>query len=197
MIKQKKVIVALGMSLLIACSGCSKETSVHKENSSKTPAVTADGFALDDPEEEDALSPYYTFGDTDDKNMAAMFHIGVGNKEKDEKLPELLEKYHLRDNIFEIVADHDDCEWYAIFPKYIGTKIIVEHVELDDDGNLNPTEKLTETEKPILLSCNQSDIVPSVKVTIKNDKEQIEFNPFISLENGEIQKVDRVYSLSE
>lgn len=194
MVKHKKILVALGMSLLIGLSGCSNHTdTVKTDNKSSNPVVTADDLETDEPEAT-TLSPYYIFADNDDKNLAAMFYIGYGNEEKKDKQPKLLQKYDLEEDIFEIVADQDNCEWYAIFPKYIGTKITIEHVELDDNGDLVPAQKLTETEKPVLLCCNQSDIVPSVKVTISYDGDRIEFNPFISLENGELSKVERVYT---
>lgn len=192
--KKEKMLVVLGMGMLIGLSGCTKNAdTVNTEKTSKRPVITADAYDKEELEDK-VLSPYYTFADENDKNLAAMFNIGIGNQEKKEKLPDFLSRYNLKEDIFEIVADQDNCEWYAVFPKYIGTKITVEHVELDDEGNLLPTETLTETEKPVLLCCNQSDIIPSVQVTVSNADERIVFNPFISLESGKLSKVDRVYT---
>ena len=197
MIKRKHMIVTLGLSLMLGLSACSSNTdTMNKTNTNAETKVTEDSQAEDSAEEEaeETLSPYYTFEDKEENNLAAMFFIGGGNQEMNDKMPAFLEKYGLTQDIFEIVAEKDNCEWYAIIPKYIGTKIKVERVELNDNGDLEVTEKITETEKPVLLCCNESDIIASAKVTITYGDEELEFNPFLSLENGKLAKVERVYT---
>lgn len=191
------MIVTLGLSLMLGLSACSSNTdTMNKTNTNAETKVTEDSQAEDSAEEEaeETLSPYYTFEDKEENNLAAMFFIGGGNQEMNDKMPAFLEKYGLTQDIFEIVAEKDNCEWYAIIPKYIGTKIKVERVELNDNGDLEVTEKITETEKPVLLCCNESDIIASAKVTITYGDEELEFNPFLSLENGKLAKVERVYT---
>lgn len=193
MSKKKIVCYILGISLMLGLTGCSgfqngkdSDTKTVQEDVSESPAD------MDSVEKE--LTPAYVFKEQDDTNLAAMFFIGSGNQEQKEKLPVFLEKYKLTQAMFQIVAEKDNCEWYAIIPKYIGTKIKVERVEPVEAGELIPVEKITETETPVLLCCNESDIVPSVKVTITFGKEQIEFNPFLSLKDGTMQKVDRIFT---
>ena len=197
MTKRKHMIVTLGLSLMLGLSACSSNAGTKNDaNTNAETNVTEDSPAEDETEDEaeETISPYYTFEDKDDNNLAAMFFIGSGNQEMNDKMPACLEKYGLTQDVFEMVAEKDNCEWYAIIPKYIGTKIKVERVELNDDGNMEVTEKITETEKPVLLCCNESDIIASAKVTITYGDEELEFNPFLSLENGKLAKVERVYT---
>mgnify|MGYP002521168903 CR=1 FL=1 len=193
MLKRKHMIVTVGLSLMLGLSACSNNAGTKNDtNTNAETKVTEDSQSIDEAEE--TLSPYYGFEDKDDNNLAAMFFIGSGNQEMNDKMPAFLEKYSLTKDLFEMVAEKDNCEWYVIIPKYIGTKIEVERVKLNDDGNMEVTEKITETEKPVLLCCNESDIVPSAKVTITYKDEKIEFNPCLSLENGKLAKVERVYT---
>ena len=193
MTKRKHMIVTLGLSLMLGLSACSSNTGTKNDtNTNAETKVTEDSQAEDETEE--TLSPYYAFEDKDENNLAAMFFIGSGNQEMNDKMPAFLEKDGLTQDVFEMVAEKDNCEWYAIIPKYIGTKIKVERVELNDEGNMEVTEKITETEKPVLLCCNESDIIASAKVTITYGDEELEFNPFLSLENGKLAKVERVYT---
>lgn len=197
MTKRKHMIVTLGLSLMLGLSACSSNAGTKNDaNTNAETNVTEDSQAEDETEDEaeETISPYYTFEDKNDNNLAAMFFIGSGNQEMNDKMPAFLEKYGLTQDVFEMVAEKDNCEWYAIIPKYIGTKIKVERVELNDDGNMEVTEKITETEKPVLLCCNESDIIASAKVTITYGDEELEFNPFLSLENGKLAKVERVYT---
>ena len=206
MVKQKYIIAVLGLSLMLGLGACGKnEPTDTADTTQKTEAqsqlVEDTGKDSDTEEnsganekEEETISPYYTFSDEDEENLAAMFFLGSTNEEQNAKLPDFLEKYSLDKNNFEIVSEKDNCEWYAIIPKYIGTKIKVERVELKDDGNLEPTDIVTETEKPILLCCNESDIIASTQVTITYEDKEIAFNPCLSMEDGKLAKPEHVFT---
>ncbi len=185
----KKHLFTLGIACMLGLTACGSNNS--NATTSNEPAVSQDVFGQ--ISDEQTVSMYYKFDDSNDQNLAAMFFLGGGNQEMNTNLSSFLQKYELEQDIFEVVAEQDNCEWYAIIPKYIGTKITVEHVEMTDDGELVPTNKITTTEKPILLCCNISDIISSSKVTIQYGEEQIEFNPHLSLEDGEVAEVERIF----
>ncbi|SES85908.1 hypothetical protein [[Clostridium] polysaccharolyticum] len=190
--KYKSFVILLVMSLLIGLTGCSSLEKKDKDTARQEElAVTEQG----DAEEETNLSPYYTFDDKGQDVLAAMFFLGGDNQEMNRNLKEFNKNHNIPDGSFQIVAEHDNCEWYAIIPKYIGTKLKVEQVNLNEEsGNLEVSNLLTETEQPVLLCCNKSDIVPSAQVTITYKEEIITYNPFLSLESGKLSKVERVYT---
>lgn len=147
------------------------------------------------PEEEfDTVADYYQFEDSDENTLAALIYLGYGDEEKEEKLQSLMEQFGLTEDLFEEAVIHKNCEWYAVFPKYIGTTVKVDSVVLSEEGELVPDEEKIETDKPILICCNVSDIVPSSQVTVSYKEQQIQWNPFLSLEDGNVAKEDKVYT---
>lgn len=213
--KLKKIIIVTAcMGLIISLYGCSskktkdevtrneftssdnstsQELSNQEIEPSQEPIITEQEIVTPTPEEK-AVNSFYRVDGDDEDTLAAMFYLGYGDAEKETNLDALLQKYGLFEDEFETVIDVKDCEWYAILPKYEATQLMVEQVELDETGELVSKGELCTTTKPILLCCNYSDIVSSVKVTITYQEESIEFSPFLSLENGEIAKVDRVFT---
>lgn len=51
--------------------------------------------------------------------------------------------------------------------------------------------------QPFVVQCNVSDIFPDLTVEIVSGEESVRFSPFISLENGEVQPVERGLLLGE
>ena len=98
------------------------------------------------------------------------------------------------EDIEQVIVDGN--EWYLILPKYIDTQISVSAVELNNMGDLVPTEDILFTTKPILLQCNLSDIVPSLQVSVTYDKDSITFYPSLSLKDGDVTPVERAYTKS-
>lgn len=212
---KKMIIVTACIGLIISLSGCSSnktkdEVTQNKDTSSNSsisqelniqeiepselPITKEEENQVTVTPEEKAVNSFYTIDADDEDTLAAMFYLGYGDTEKENNLEVLLQTYGLLEDEFETVIAVEDCEWYMILPKYTDTQIVVEKVELDAEGELVSIGELCKTTRPILLCCNYSDIVPSTKVTITYKEESIEFNPFISLENGEIAKVDRVFT---
>lgn len=182
-----------GLSLCAVLIGCQKKKEdeapvrqeVHQEQ-------VKEEQSEQEMKEENPVNPYFVFQDDQEDTLAAMKFCGYGNEEKEEGFQKFLDEYQLDEELFDVVIDVDDAEWFVIIPKYEGTEIKVEQVQLQDDGELQAVDCLTTTKQPVLLGCNYSDIVPSTKVTITYQNEMIEFNPFISLENGQITEEDRV-----
>jgi len=137
---------------------------------------------------------YYDFPEKAEDDLATMIYVGYGKDERDSNVEKLLKKHDMKKDLLEEVVDQEESEWYTIIPKYEGTKITVDHVELSEEGEMKVTNTLTTTEAPILLGCNFSDIFPSVQVTIEHGEDKIVFSPFLSLEDGDIQEVERVYT---
>ncbi len=195
--KKKYVVAVLGLSLMFCLSACDIRESANTQKDGKTEVIKEQqkGDSSTDDIDEDTVSPFYVFADKNDDNLAAMFYMGNGNAEQNMNFTSFVQKYSFDKNNFLIVSEKDNCEWYAIIPKYIGTSITVERVQLNEDsGNLEVTEKIVDTEKPILLCCNESDIIPSAKVTITYKDKTIEFNPCLSMEDGKLAKQEQIYS---
>jgi len=202
--KRFRVQIMIGLLALTVIGGCSKE---KKEE----PPVVTEGEQKEDLKKssvqekstteekgiEELRNNVYVFGNQEDDSLAAMCFCGVNNKEKDEKFEKFLTKYQLKKDNFDVVIDVDDAEWFVIVPKYEGTSIQVDQVQLNEDGELKVVNTLTTTKQPILLGCNYSDIVPSVKVKITYKEESIEFSPFISLENGKPMEEERILAIPE
>lgn len=191
---KKKLCIVLVMCMLGASfAGCSKK---KEENPDKKQEVTQAPVATEEvkEEEEEPLSYYYTFADDNKKNLGALYCVGRNDSEKETQLPEFLKKNNLEESDFDTVIDTPDSEWYVIIPKYAGTTIKIEQVSLDDNGKFKVDSELATTEKPVLLSCNPSDIVPSVLVTMTYKDQTLEFNPSLSLEDGSICKIEGMYS---
>lgn len=194
-IKIKLIILLTICAFALAINACNnKEIATNGEDSTSDTSTTQDTIT------ESSLNTYYTITDDNEDTLCAIYYLGYSKEEAKENATKLFNTYSMNlsfDSKEEIErADADGDDWYLILPKYLDTQVIVSKVELNNSGELVPTEDILTTSKPILLQCNPSDIVPSSQVTVTNNTDSITFSPSISLKDGDINSIERVYTKS-
>ncbi len=142
---------------------------------------------------------YYKISADGEEDIAALFYLGTEKKEIKKTAEELLNTYNIPlekalDIEYEEVKTDNGREWYLIVPKYEGTTIQVHSVRLNDQGSLEEDKELTTTDKPVILCCNESDIVPSAQVTVTFKDRKAVFNPSISLKDGKVTENEGVFT---
>ncbi|WP_312649614.1 hypothetical protein [Aminipila sp.] len=142
---------------------------------------------------------YYKVTDDSEEDLAALFFLGCGQEEIEKTAKELLNKYNMTEEEaakveYETVKVDDGSEHYLIVPKYEGSTIQVHSVKLNDQGNLQVDKELLLTDKPVVVQCNISDIVPSAQITVTSEDKSVVFNPAISLKDGNIVKIEGVFT---
>nr|WP_315024997.1 hypothetical protein [uncultured Aminipila sp.] len=145
------------------------------------------------------LHDYYKVTDDSKGDLAALFFLGSGQEEIEKTAKALLHKYNITEEeaskvAYETVNVDNGSEWYLIVPKYEGSTIQVDSVKLNDQGSLEVDKELLTTDKPVVLQCNVSDIVPSSQITVTLNDETVVFNPAISLKDGKIVKAEGVFT---
>lgn len=180
----------------VTVTGCGEKSEVATEqevSNQEDSLKQAEEVAQDTAEGKNSM---YVFEDSDDGNLAAITFLGYGDQEKEKNFATFCEQYQLDAEKFVEVVDVEDCEWYAIIPKYTKEELTISHVDMNEGGELEKTEELLITKEPVLICCNISDIVPSVDVTITYNDQEVSINPFISLENGELSEYEGLFEIS-
>ena len=141
----------------------------------------------------------YPFDDADKQDdLCAILFLGYDAESADEAMARLCVEYPAIDTLFAAdritTFDAGGPEEYLILPKLIGTTLTVTQVQLNNDGTLEPFGDSVSTEAPLRILANVSDIVPSAQVTVEHGARRICFNPFLSLNDGQIAAVDGVYA---
>lgn len=194
-IKTKLVILLTICAFTLAISACNNEQPVTNENNSAAETQTTQ-----DTNTEPLLNTYYTITDDNEDTLCAVYYLGYSKEEAQENANKLFNTNNMNlsfDSKEDIErADADGDEWYLILPKYTDTQVVVSKVELNNNGELLPTEDILTTQKPVLLECNPSDIVPSTQVIITKNNDSITFNPSISLKDGDVTPIERAYTKS-
>jgi hypothetical protein len=216
-IKIKLVTLLTVCVLALAISACNNKQTVTNNNDSASdnsttkdtksePTENADNSTNTDTSNTDTsqtsrtLNTYYTITDDNEDTLCAIYYLGYSKEEAKENANQLFNTNNMNlsfDSTKDLEhADVDGDEWYLILPKYTDTQVVVSKVELNNSGELVPTEDILATTKPILLQCNPSDIVPSSQVVVTYDTDSVTFNPSISLKDGDITPIDRIYTKS-
>lgn len=93
----------------------------------------------------------------------------------------------------------EGAELYALTP-LDGYSITVYSSKLTEDGGISTDKSKPlyqgETGKSIILRCNISEVYSNVLIEVSNGVDTLEFQPEISLENGQMVDKDRCYDLS-
>ena len=84
-------------------------------------------------------------------------------------------------------------ETYLLIPKYENSVVTIHSV--DSDGN-RINKDFSEVAKAVVITCNLSDIIPNIEVTVEytnenGEKGSISFNPSISLMDGSISDFEK------
>lgn len=137
-------------------------------------------------------------GCNNDIDVAAIKYIGYS-----------IDEDNLKDTLTDVVPDFAEYygdikysrfegdETYLLIPRYENSVITIYSV--DSDGNrINEDADFSETAKAVVFTCNLSDIIPNVEVTVEytdenGEKGSISFNPSISLMDGSICDFEKVF----
>lgn len=137
-------------------------------------------------------------GCNNDTDVAAIKYIGYS-----------IEENGLKDTLADVATDfvkyYDDIKYcrldgdetYLLIPKYENSVVTIYSV--DSDGNrINEDADFSETAKAVVFTCNVSDIIPNIEVTVEytdenGEKESISFNPSISLMDGSVCDFEKVF----
>lgn len=123
------------------------------------------------------LTTYYEgIGTLDDNYEFATSYIdAITSKEQ-------ISNYAKAHNLTEYeVADLSGMECYLIIPKYETTTI---KVELFTDFEHTNIETILDSDKPVFVLCNPSDICSNVQITVSYDDMSFAFSPYLSLKDG-------------
>ncbi len=95
------------------------------------------------------------------------------------------------------VIDATGEELYVIYPLLNNSKINIYKAELDDESNLVKKDLIVSTNKPFILNCNISDIIPNTILEIEYNNKKYEYSPSISLKDGSISVLDYVWEIKK
>ena len=95
------------------------------------------------------------------------------------------------------VIDATGEELYVIYPLLNNSKINIYKAELDDESNLVKRDLIVSTDKPFILNCNISDIIPNTILEIEYNNKKYEYSPSISLKDGSISVLDYVWEIKK
>lgn len=95
------------------------------------------------------------------------------------------------------VIDATGEELYVIYPLLNNSKINIYKAELDDESNLVKKDLIVSTNKPFILNCNISDIIPNTILEIEYNNKKYEYSPSISLKDGSISVLDYVWKIKK
>lgn len=201
-IKKKNKISITTLLIICTCvmalTGCTNKKTVTNENASASKPSTTQDTDTETSQTTNTLNTYYTITDDNEENLCAVYYLGYSEEEAKDNANKLFNTRNMnlsfdsKDDLER--ANTDGNEWYLILPKYTNTQVEVSKVELNNNGELEPIEDILTTTKPVLLRCNPSDIVPSSQVTITYNNDSITFNPYISLKDGDVTPIERVYT---
>lgn len=199
----KKQLSALGLSALLALSltACGGNTDQADNTDSTTPDTSAsDGANTANPTDTAQSSTtedisLTTFRDTlkSGEYFCGIAYLGstVNGATLDALLDEgaYLDDYPFLKDIPESqTIHHDGDEIYCIVPRDHGAKITVQDWITDDNGQGKAGETLYESDQglPLILTCNVSDILPNLLVTVSSNGETWSYNPCLSLCDGKV-----------
>lgn len=95
------------------------------------------------------------------------------------------------------VIDATGEELYVIYPLLNNSKINIYKAELDGESNLVKKDLIVSTNKPFILNCNISDIIPNTILEIEYNNKKYEYSPSISLKDGSISVLDYVWEIKK
>lgn len=143
-------------------------------------------------DEKGIISPNYSHLVQKEKNdsLAAYYHIPFVETDRiADHFLDFTTSHRISDDMALFVLEGN--EFYSVIPKYYGTKIIASRLDTSRSEN-TIADRFYADEAPISVVANISDIRPNTRIEILYQHEHITFEPFISLEDGKPQEVDRI-----
>lgn len=202
----KKQLTALGLSALLALSltACGGNNTDQPDTNASDPA-TPDTSASDTADSSTDAAQSGTSTDEDislttfrDTLKSGEYFCGIaylGSTVNGATLDALLDEGGYLDD-YPFLKDipesqtihHDGDEIYCIVPRDHGAKVTVQDWITDDNGKGKAGETLYESDQgvPLILTCNVSDILPNLLVTVSSNGETWSYNPCLSLCDGKV-----------
>ena len=201
MTKKQRSALALSALLALSLTACGGNTDQADNTDSTTPDTSAsDSTDTADPTDTTQSSTtedisLTTFRDTlkSGEYFCGIAYLGstANGATLDALLDEggYLDDYPFLKDIPESqTIHHDGDEIYCIVPRDHGAKITVQDWITDDNGKGKAGETLYENDQglPLILTCNVSDIMPNLLITVSSNGETWSYNPCLSLCDGKV-----------
>lgn len=122
-----------------------------------------------------------------DKDTDKLIAASIINSESDVK-----EKYFNED--FEFYETNGD-ELYFIMPIYKNVTMNI-YTAVMEEADIVKDKLIASTNKPFILKCNISDIIPNIIIEIKQNNKVYEYSPSISLKDGSLYVNEYVEDIS-
>lgn len=194
----KKSVICLlaALALLLSVGGCANGASRSGGQSAASPAPAP----ADQPTEEltDQSAPPAVSDDYVEREgvdfaegqLYAVAHLGYQNADA-------LDDYAARylGGVRPPVHYVSDGDFYLVIPRYAGMalSLLVNDMETGE-SRLRFEDPDCE---PFVVQCNVSDIFPDVTIQLDYQDQRVEFSPFLSLENGDLDVGDAGLDLTE
>ena len=94
------------------------------------------------------------------------------------------------------VYEYNGGELYLIIPIYKNVSINV-YSAVMEEADIVKDNLLYTTNKPFILKCNVSDIIPNIIIEIKQNNIVYEYSPSISLKDGSLYVNEHVMDISD
>ena len=199
--KRDAVSVMLIVLLMLISSGCQPPYSDSNKNADSTSQSQYTSSENGSSEEITAsIEPLFTAtGCNTDDDYAAVAHLGYDLSESAvaDAVAEHLSgfnKEEYSEKIERLRCEGD--EYYLIIPKYTDSVITVYHS--NEDSQYDESSPIGVFHKPVVISCNVSDIIPNTVVKIEYTDESgikncVTVSPFLSLMDGSLCDTEHIF----
>lgn len=128
-----------------------------------------------------------------DNQLLALFFLGGLEDSYDYSN---IYKYYSEQEIsqFETISTGGE-ECYLIIPRY-NMNLTISSLRMAEDGG-TVGKKIIDTNKPIFLQCNMSDIFPNSEISFEYNEIKYTYSPYISLKDGSVVVEDFVHLINE
>ncbi len=123
-----------------------------------------------------------------DKDTDKLIAVAIINSESDVK-----EKYF--DEDFMLYEANGE-ELYFIVPIQKNVTMNI-YSAVMEEADIVKDKLIASTNKPFILKCNVSDIIPNIIIEIKQNNKVYEYSPYISLKDGSLYVNEYVMDISD
>lgn len=187
-----KKFAALAAMLLFILAGCGPSV-VNVPDPPEMPSVSQTPDVLQTPEVSAAPSVSQTSRiDRIPFDADQLYAVACLGYESPDGLAAYAEQYLDSENL--PVHNISGGEYYLIIPRYSVMTMRLYRNSMES-GEKTLMYESAESE-PFMVRCNVSDIFPDVTIQLTYQSETVEFSPYISLKDGNIEVGDRGYDLT-
>jgi len=187
-----KKFAALAAMLLFILAGCGSSV-VNVPDPPEMPSVSQTPDVLQTPEVSAAPSVSQTSKiDRIPFDADQLYAVACLGYESPDGLAAYAEQYLDSENL--PVHNISGGEYYLIIPRYSDMTMRLYRNSMES-GEKTLMYESAESE-PFMVRCNVSDIFPDVTIQLTYQSETVEFSPYISLKDGNVEVGDRGYDLT-